>query len=194
MSNIDITHPSFCKRLRALRLQRNMSVRELGRLSGVSCRRIYDFENGRAKRAQEATLLAISSALGTTFEVFLGGKPPDATTERSPTPPLTNGRAGDYYAEGIEHLESHRPDEARESFHRAIACDSSYFEAYVMLLHPEIRGNTDECLAVIETARQHTKSAANQLVLDIVEAWARSGASGSTGGYERVVQAKPHVR
>lgn len=59
------------------------------------------------------------------------------------------------YVEGEEAMNRLDRDAARDAFHRAIACDSSFAMAYAMLTHPYIYPLRDERIRLIEAAKRH---------------------------------------
>jgi transcriptional regulator with XRE-family HTH domain len=68
---VTIIRPKILNRIKKLRWEQNMSVRELAVLSGVSHAHITDIENGKAIPTQ-ITILKISKALNKkTWEVFM---------------------------------------------------------------------------------------------------------------------------
>ncbi len=59
-------------RLRALRQERNMSIRELASQSGLSVSQLYRLEKGERPRVAALTLARIAQALGTSVDYLLG--------------------------------------------------------------------------------------------------------------------------
>jgi transcriptional regulator with XRE-family HTH domain len=75
--------PDACERLRAARIEADLSLRELGRRVGVSASMLSQIENGRAQPSV-ATLYALVSCLNVSLDELLGGAP--ARRDRPPVP------------------------------------------------------------------------------------------------------------
>ncbi len=88
--NVDITKLEFPRRLRQLRLERNLTATDLAQHAGLSYRTILEIEKGARKRVQAKTLMLLADALEMTFDELLqdgrsGSRVPEA-------PPSADGR------------------------------------------------------------------------------------------------------
>ena len=67
-------------RIKALRLEREMTQKELAQAVGVSSPFMHDLENGN-RNAKPATMRKIAAALGCTVEALKGGRDDGAAAQ-----------------------------------------------------------------------------------------------------------------
>ena len=70
----------MANRIKALRLEKEMTQKELARLAGVTSPFMHDLENGN-RNAKPATMRRIAAALGCTVEALKGGQTDGAASQ-----------------------------------------------------------------------------------------------------------------
>jgi tetratricopeptide (TPR) repeat protein/TolB-like protein len=102
-------------------------------------------------------------------------------------------RAYRHYVEGIENLNKLYRAEARAELRKAVACDSTFAMAMIMLVHPEIAGGRAERDSLLAAARRHSAGLTlrERFYLETFEAWSAGDTDGAIAACERLVERYP---
>jgi len=68
---MDVAMMSFAERIKTLRLERNLSQEEVGRLAGIKQCVVFQLEAGRTKSPRALTIIRFAKAFNTTTDEIL---------------------------------------------------------------------------------------------------------------------------